>query len=101
MRARSDSSVSWSHSSICAAAIARFGKRGLSVPALTFFVSTNFAFANCLASASFANVSVALEWQRFPGSGFLGLTETYQVCFDRSAMESFGSIAKDIDGDPP
>jgi hypothetical protein len=36
------------------------------VPALTFSVSTNFALANCLASRSLGNVSVALALFRFP-----------------------------------
>ena len=56
------------------------------MPALTFVVSANFAFANFLASNSFGNLSVALECPRFPGS-FLGSKETYQVSLDLSAME--------------
>ena len=56
------------------------------MPALTFSVSANFAFANLLASDSFANVSVALANERLPGIDFLGAKETYQVSLDLAAM---------------
>jgi hypothetical protein len=47
------------------------------VPALTFWVSSNFALANFLASRSFGNVSVALPCRRFAGGG--SSNETYHV----------------------
>jgi hypothetical protein len=83
VQAGSASSCSSSHSSICVAAIVLFGKWGLSVPALTFGVSANFAFANFLASSSLLNVSVTLANARFPG---LGSNETYHVPWDLLAM---------------
>jgi hypothetical protein len=57
-QAKSSSSGSSSHKEHLRCGDGRFGGRGLSVPALTFRVSTNFALANCLASRSFENVSV-------------------------------------------
>ena len=48
------------------------------MPALTFWVSANFALANFLASRSFGNVSVALACVRFPGPSS---NETYHVAF--------------------
>src|SRR6266478_699666 len=77
------SSGSSSHSSICVAAIVRFGRCGLRVPALTFGVSTNFALANFLASRSFGNVLVALTRFRFPRGRS---NETYHVPLDLLAM---------------
>jgi hypothetical protein len=53
------------------------------VPALTFWVSANFALANLLASRSFGNVSVALACVRFPGPSS---NETYHVPLDLPAM---------------
>jgi hypothetical protein len=53
------------------------------VPALTFSVSTNFVFANLLASRSFGNVSVTLACFRFPGGNS---NETYHVPWDLLAM---------------
>src|ERR1700682_3969351 len=83
VQAKSPSSVSSSHSSICVGAIVLFGRCELSVPALTFGVSTNFALANFLASSSFGNVFVALTRFRFPrGSS----NETYHVPLDLLAM---------------
>ena len=54
------------------------------MPALTFGVSTNVAFANFLASSSFGNVSAALAPFRFPRGRS---NETYHVPLDLSAME--------------
>jgi hypothetical protein len=83
VQAKSASSYSSSHSSICVGAIVLFGRCGLSVPALTFGVPTNFALANFLASRSFGNVLVALTRFRFPrGSS----NETYHVPLDLLAM---------------
>jgi hypothetical protein len=53
------------------------------VPAVTFGVSTNFALANCLASRSFGNVSVALASPRFPRCNS---NETYHVPWDLLAI---------------
>ena len=53
------------------------------MPALTFWVSANFALANLLASRSFGNVSVALACVRFPGPSS---NETYHVPLDLPAM---------------
>jgi hypothetical protein len=53
------------------------------VPALTFSVSTNFTLANCLASRSLGNVSVALALFRFPRGRS---NETYHVPWDLFAM---------------
>jgi hypothetical protein len=50
------------------------------VPALTFWVSANFALANFLASRSLGNVSVALPCPRFAGGG--SSNETYHVSWD-------------------
>jgi hypothetical protein len=55
------------------------------VPATTFGVSTNFAFAKFLASRSFGNVSVALASARFPGGSS---NETNHVPWDLLAMGS-------------
>lgn len=56
----------------------RFGRRGLSVRALTFRPSASFVFVNALASCSFENVSVARACARFPTRSF-DSQDTYQV----------------------
>src|ERR1700688_260678 len=60
----------------------RFGRYGLSVPALKFEPSVSFALANALASCSFRKVSVFLMNARWPGSNSFGSNETYQVPLD-------------------
>jgi len=54
------------------------------VPAQTVAVSTNFVFANSLASRSFKNVSVTLACFRFPRRG--SSNETYHVSWVLLAM---------------
>jgi hypothetical protein len=67
------------------------------VPAVTLGVSTNFALANCLASRSLRNVSVALMSVRLPRGRS---KETYHVPWDLLAMEpSRGSGAALADPD--
>ena len=70
------------HRSVSEAATRRrFGKCGLSVPAVTFHPSASIAFANCLASSSFGNAFVCLDEgaRDEVGRHSLGAsTETYQ-----------------------
>jgi hypothetical protein len=55
------------------------------VPAVTLGVSTNFILANCLASRSLGNVSVALMSARLLRGRS---NETYQVAWDFIAIET-------------
>jgi hypothetical protein len=70
-------SGSLSQSSIYAELIIRFGNCGLSVPALTFRPSANFALANDFASCSVWKVSASLACVRVPFVSPFGWNETY------------------------
>jgi hypothetical protein len=76
-----------SHSSICAAAIVRFGTWGLSVPALTLSTSATFCFANSFASISVRKVTVERADARFAGGTLFCSNETYQVSWNLTPME--------------
>jgi hypothetical protein len=61
------------------------------VPALIFSESTNFALADCLASRSFGNVSVALALFRFPRGRS---NETYHVPWDLLVMRPLRGLGR-------